>query len=749
MTMSHIDPPLARIRVVDLSTTVAGMTATMLLADLGADVIRFAPPEVVNPGEVMWHRNKRVVPPTEAAIAEALSGCDLVVTTADTAVLPEGFLAGNPHVIHLELAPLLPEVELGPMVYEAMLNADFGISRRQSSFHGGPVEIVIPFASYLQGGWGAASAVAAVIEREQSGRGQHVEVDAHHGALLAATTTTLLDPEAPATYTAVGPQGPTTNYSPYRCADGQWILLGAMSTKFQRAALEVLGLLALFEGPEFDGDFVKFFRSDRDWARRTLSESFVTQPRQYWLDAFEKADVPCGPLQDVDEWLDHPQMVALGQRAELCDPEVGMARMAGNPLWFSRTPAVNVQARELQDTATWRDGKPELPVGDGESAPDGPLAGLRVLDLGTVVAGPFAGRLLAGLGADVIKVEPLEGDPFRPLGAIYNRGHRSLAINLRSEAGLESFLRLVESADVVLDNFRPGVKKKLGIDHASLAARNAGIVSFSVTGFGGIGPIGMSPGFDPVLQAMSGMMTLQGGDDEPVFHTVAANDLAAGVVAVLGACAAIVARNRDGVGEQVSTSLASVSAYMLCGELVEYSGRPPVRRGHRDYMGPGATSTFYETADSWVRIHADTDVLTRAGLVRAATQDADTLRRELGEALSAREAADVVAGIRAAGGGAVRARTFAEVANTSYFVDKKYLDAVHRDDGRLFLFPGEYARFSRTHRNSALEFCSLGEHSEQVLREAGLSDSEVAELLSAGSVVVDRTPVWFDIVDYR
>ena len=151
-----------------------------------------------------------------------------------------------------------------------------------------------------------------------------------------------------------------------------------------------------------------------------------------------------------------------------------------------------------------------------------------MLDLGTILAGPFAGSLLAELGADVIKVEPPAGDPFRTVGFIYNRGMRSIAIDLQAQAGQAVFRDLVRSADVVIDNYRPGVLARLGIDYDALRAVNPQIISLSITGFGEGGPLAAQPGFDPILQGMSGMMTAQGGDSEPVFLTVAVNDVTPG-----------------------------------------------------------------------------------------------------------------------------------------------------------------------------------------------------------------------------
>ena len=150
------------------------------------------------------------------------------------------------------------------------------------------------------------------------------------------------------------------------------------------------------------------------------------------------------------------------------------------------------------------------------------LAGLTILDLSLFVAGPFGSMILADLGAEVIKIEPLEGDPIRDnrMGVqiegesaqfqSYNRNKKSVCINLKSPAGRRIFLDLMKTADVVYDNYRPGVMDRLRLDHAALAAVNPGIISVSVSAFGADGPLARSPGYDLIVQALGGGMSLTG-----------------------------------------------------------------------------------------------------------------------------------------------------------------------------------------------------------------------------------------------
>src|SRR5262249_9662334 len=150
----------------------------------------------------------------------------------------------------------------------------------------------------------------------------------------------------------------------------------------------------------------------------------------------------------------------------------------------------------------------------------------------------------------------------------------------------DAFYRLVAGSDVVLDNFRPGVLRRLGVDYDSLRAANPGIVCFSLSGFGDRGPLRDKPGFDPILQAMSGMMSAQGGDSRPVFFTVAVNDIAGGVMGALAACLGLLHRLRMGEGQRIDGSLAAMSAFMQSGELLRFDGSPAAQVGGADLPGP-------------------------------------------------------------------------------------------------------------------------------------------------------------------
>ena len=247
------------------------------------------------------------------------------------------------------------------------------------------------------------------------------------------------------------------------------------------------------------------------------------------------------------------------------------------------------------------------------------LEGVRVLDLTHMLSGPYAGMILADLGADTIKVEPpgrgegtrrlLEKDPHNSLkgfGAYFitlNRNKRSLALDLKSEAGREAFHDLVRHADVVIDNFSVGVTSKLGIDHEHLSAINPRIITCSVTGFGADGPGAKRPAFDQVAQGYGGGMSITGTDPQhPTRAGIPIGDLGGGMFAVMGILAALQSRSTTGRGQHVDISMLDCQISMLTYMATMYflSGEIPEPIGNSHFVHvPYDTFT---TADGFIII---------------------------------------------------------------------------------------------------------------------------------------------------
>ncbi|HXQ46563.1 MAG TPA: CoA transferase, partial [Caulobacteraceae bacterium] len=371
----------------------------------------------------------------------------------------------------------------------------------------------------------------------------------------------------------------------------------------------------------------------------------------------------------------------------------------------------------------------------------------------TVIAGAYAASILANFGADVVKVESPDGDPFRSGGGgfiNYNRGKRGLGLDLKAPMGRALFLDLAKGADVVLDNYRLGVRERLGVDYPALAAANPRIISCSANTFGSKGPDARQPGFDAVLQAMSGQMAAQGGEgQDPVFHSIPVNDVATAALTSFAIIAALFARERTGVGQNIETSLAAASATLQFGELVAFDGATPAPQGSRDCIGFFALDRFHRCRDGWVTLGCSRPEhvsALAATLGHPEWLDDRSPEAALAEPRDGRFAADVarafadlgrdatVEMLAAAGVPCAPVLRGHETQRTEYFWDNGYYELyAHPRGGELVgsrgfaAFNGKNASFERLHPG-------LGEHGLEVLLEHDIARERIVELAQAGVI---------------
>lgn len=751
--------------MLEVTTGAAARLAGMLLADHGAEVIRLerasAPgadgsgPADVGHEAWVWDRGKRrarlggAASARSEAAARLLGGADVCLVDGalehlkGTALDPAAVLEAHPELVLAHLGPFgrsAPWFGSGPS--ETLAWAASGLPPRQASHRGGPVELVVPILSAVQGAWAATAVVAALIEREQSGRGQLVEAHAAHAAVVAGAAAYTFDDSAAEPPSDAsrpgGPGGAVPFYRTYRCSDGLWLFLAALTPHFSQRAFAALGLEALPEDPRLGGGGrAAMLRPENSaWVIQEMAAVFARRTREEWLRTLAEHGCPAGPLLDREDWLDHPQIRANGMAVEVEDPEAGPVLMSGCPIELSASPPGVGGRRPQEDAASVDWDGPRRRLGrattGGANRPSqgngtnggsgtagsggGPLAGVRVLDLGAIIAGPFAGSLLAELGADVVKVEPPAGDSFRGPGfAAYNKGQRGIVLDLQKEDGRAALLSLAAGADVVIDNYRPGVLGRLRITREDLARLNPAVVTVTITGFGTGGPLGSEAGFDPVLQAMSGMMTAQGGEGEPVFMTVPVNDVTAATLSALGACLAVFHRRRTGLGQAVRTSLAAVSTYLESGELVRGGSRRPPRRGGPDFRGTHPAASFHRASDGWIRVDGD--------------RDPAALAVHIG-ALPAAEAVDRLA---QEGVAAVAVPSVRDLARHPELAPLGLLHPDPRPGRESWWTPGRQVLFSRTPRTGTLVAPGLGEHTREVLLAAGLTPDQIDALVAAGA----------------
>ena len=539
--------PYDGLRVLDFTSGIAGPMACGLLAQFGATVTKVEPPSgdpmAGSPGYLAWNCNKtRVVLDLDAA--DGIAAARRLLAATDVAVFDfsparmeqlglgaERLTAEHPQLIHAWL-PMYGTAgrweELEP--HDSLLAAASCISFAQSSWDDVPVHLVTPQVSYGHGTLAAGAIGAAIFERQRSGMGQSVVCSGVHGYAAVRTGGAISAPGLQRMGAGLGSRGGSPNYRLYQCGDGGWLFLGTLTMPFFLRALEALDLLDLLAMDGVEGELANLQKAPANQqAIAALDARFAERSLDEWLGVLKAHGVPVGPVGERNAWFASEQVAANGMRVELTDPALGTVAVPGVSAKLTDTPgevmhlmrdaAIEQAALPLEDA--W------LPSNSSPQTLRGPLSGVRILDLGAVIAGPFGPTILANYGADVIKVEPPEGDTFRTaaLGfAGWNRGKRSVVIDLKTPGGLAAFKELVKTADIVADNYRLGVPERLGISHTELSAINPRIITISVLGYGPTGPFAAEPGFDPVLQARSGLMAAQGGDDEPVFHTIPVND---------------------------------------------------------------------------------------------------------------------------------------------------------------------------------------------------------------------------------
>lgn len=629
--------PFTPIRVLELTRGIAGRTAGMLLADLGADVVRAAddePGDPRDPGGLCWDRGKTLTPlpgtdTGDAAGLRRLAGAaDVLLTDLRPADL-EGHWASSrssrqasPRLVHAWLPPYAAHGRWRDLPDDPLLLAAVGgFADHFPAVADRPVAPAVPVLSYIHGAMGAAAVAAALVGRGADGRGRSVIVSGLH-ATAATQAAMMLAAEDGTAILSAGKRLPgSPNFRGYRGSDGRWLFLAALTPAFFFRALEALDRMDILVREDVAGEFMNLLRPEVGAAvGAELAESFATRPRDAWLRLLADAGIPAAPVASRAEWLDGEQVASVGARFEADHPGLGRVAMPGVPVTLSATPG-GVRhlpsAEHRADAATlWpppgpsADPPADPPADLGADPPaDLPLAGMRMLDMSTFMAAPFASTLLADFGADVVKVEPADGDPYRVYSASYtavNQRKRAVALDLRAPDGHGALLRLIAGADVLVDNQRAASMDRLGLGDEMLAAAFPRLVRCSVSAYGRTGPFADLPGFDPVLQARSGLMLAQGGDGDPVASVAPVHDVATAVLAALGILAALFSRNRTGRGQHVTASLAASSVFLQSGELTTFAGRPAAPVGGVDFPGPSAVRRYYQAADGWLAVAVTT-----------------------------------------------------------------------------------------------------------------------------------------------
>ncbi len=638
-----MESALDGLAVVDFSSGLAGALTTMVLGDFGADVVKVEPPEGDPdrgaPAFAQWHRGKRSLV-ADLASPEGRDRARHLALAADVVVESwrpgeaEGFglgyadlAAARPDLVYCSMTGFGPRGPLaGIKGYEAVVAAKAGLMA------GGGDRPRYP--ALRKASFGAAQAalqgvLAALFVRGNTGVGQKVETSLVQG-LTAYDLYSWIDAQlAPEFAQHLG--APTT-YSPLQgmhtfTGDGKWLQFANFRPHLLRAFLEAIDLtewhaeaLARGETPEVIADTV----------RRRLHERSLAE----WMAIFEQSnDIGVEPVRTPAEAMDHPQVLCNSHAIDLDDPHVGPTRQIGPLVHLAKTPAQpKAGAPSLgADTANASFARRLGGLGSNP-LPATPLAGVTVVELAWVSAAPFGTALLADLGARVIKIENLEGDPHRYQGPIPEwaglkglQGKESIALDYRTPKGREVLDRIIARADMVMRNFRQAASVQTGIDYDRLASVNPDLVYLYAADYGAEGPYSLRPAFDPTMAVAAGMRAYQLGWDHALsgggsityeeglaqLEGLAAQGvqgggadptsaLVVGTAMLLG----LVARQRTGASQFLQSTMLNSSAYLVSEAFFTHGGTT-VDPTH-DENGLHALYRLYPTSDSWVFLAAPT-----------------------------------------------------------------------------------------------------------------------------------------------
>ena len=393
----------------------------------------------------------------------------------------------------------------------------------------------------------------------------------------------------------------------------------------------------------------------------------------------------------------------------------------------------------------------------GSTAAVAPLRGLTVLEFSHMVMGPSAGLVLADLGADVIKVEPLGGDKTRELRgsgagyfAMYNRNKRSVCLNLKDDEGLAAAKRLLESADVLIENFRPGTMDRLGLGYEALSDANPGLIYCSTHGFLA-GPYERRTALDEVAQMMGGLAYMTGPPGRPLRAGASVIDVTGGMFGAIGILAALEERHRTGKGQQVKSSLFETTVFLVGQHMAQYAvtGEPAAPMPNR--ISAWAIYDIFETADDqmvFVGVVSDSQWRTFCENFGLEALGSDPSLNENGDRVAARER--IIPVVRKAFGALTRAELmeklehcglpFAHVARPQDLFDDPHLGAsggllpLTLPDGLPAALPALPLELDKERPGVTRDLPRVGEHTAEVLASVGYDAEAVADLERRGSV---------------
>ncbi|HZS14048.1 MAG TPA: CoA transferase [Candidatus Dormibacteraeota bacterium] len=780
---------LEGIRVLDFTQGMAGPLTTMILADHGADVVRVEPPGGdpwwTHPAYLLWNRGKKSVELDYASddMARLIAGADVLVETfrpGEADRLGIGYARAaelNPQLVYFSISAFGQE---GPYrnlrMYDGIVNAKSGRMRDQGGWQDGrPNYRAVNDASYHTAMFSVQGIMAALRVVQVTGRGQHVDTSLLRGVTNPNNPWRRFEGEElpPVAYPKQNRESDIRTASPaHLCTetkDGRWIMHSHVQYNLYRAWMHAIGFDWIFEDEKFKGTPYKF-ASDED--RIELNKLVVARMKEKtaaeWMEIYLQNPDVCGEIMETtQEAIHHPQFIHNGHLVVVDDPRVGRMEQVGALVKMSETPAVigtpapdpgqhtaEVLASPRQRTAV-------TPSGGSLRRP---MEGVVSLELAAYLAAPFSGALLGDLGARVIKIEPLGGDPFRALATNENmvrcmQGKQSIALDLKSPKGQEILHKLVARADSLMHNFRPDVPPRLGLDYETCSRINPKLVYLYAGSYGSTGPHSARAAFNPTMGALTGNSVFQSGEGNTPMGDQSPDPISGsgvGTALMLG----LAARWLTGKGQYMETTMMNSIVYCNSDDAFNYQGKPPRRNSDKAQLGLEATYRLYPCKDgSWAFLAAPKDdefaAFCRAAGCEQLLGDARFAswpkryenRAALGELLepvfAQRTSTEWESLLTAADVGCVAAdgpghkRFLHEDPHTTaigFMVPTQHPQFADQAPEGRYHRHGPQVSFSETPCEPGLPFVALGEHTRQILAELGYSEQEMNELKEAGVV---------------
>ncbi|MEU6700550.1 CoA transferase [Pseudonocardia sp. NPDC046786] len=617
--------PLTGVRVLDLGHHVAGPLTALLLADQGADVVRVTRPGS-GPADPFLDRGKRRIEldlktPHGRDTARALAAvADVLVENFRPGVTdrlglgPEQLRAANPGLVYCAIPGFgSADPRAGVPGWEGVIAAATGNCRpRAGNAPPGrdperPTYTAIPVASNFAAFCSAVAIVAALTGRHRTGLGDRLEISLY-AAMFEAVGGSGAYPVA----TGLPPERAisTLGSGCYRSADGRYVQFNPIgaTNRFLRWFLDAAGV----------GHWIAEGLADRARGaadpgplRERLTGLFASRPAAEWEDLAAAAGVPLSMVRTTAEWMASPQAVADRQAVTVTDPVRGALTVPGAAVVLDGTPDPTGRAAPAgtadpdEVLAGW--GRPAdrevaavTPAAPGSGA-DAPYAGLRVLDLTQILAGPSAGRVLAEFGADVTKINV----PQRRIGAhgVVNRGKRTVLLDITSEAGEQVLWHLIERSDVLTHNLPAPTARRYGLSHDHLAARRPELVHVSVSCYGGSGPWAGRRGYETQGQAATGLAERTGGTHGPaVLGPYNVLDYGTGMLAAFAVALGAHRRITTGRGGAGHVSLTRTGIYHQARYAT--SDAPGDEPRGPEALGTGPAHRFHRAADRWLFVAA-------------------------------------------------------------------------------------------------------------------------------------------------